>query len=451
MSAPRLSQHAQDRQPSSIRLASILFQERSDGVKALNVAIGNVSLPMHPAMIDRLRAAGQPGQGFADGVVRYSSTVGDAEARQAFLRVIEASGCRVDGLHAQITDGGSQAMELAIVACCGPAGSSEAPLLLIEPAYTNYGSFAARLGRRTVSTRRKLDASGTFELPSMEAMARLIREHRPSVMVVIPFDNPTGQLYSAEQMSQLAQLSVEHDLWFLSDEAYRELHYSNSEAPSIWKLNDSIVNGIEGRRMSIETTSKVWNACGLRIGSLVTDSPELHRACVAEYTANLCANALGQHVFGAIAHEPIEKLREWFGKQREYYGAMLQHFREGMREQLPGAIVSSPDAALYSVVDLRELVDDSFDASDFVCYCAREGAVEIDGGRMTLLTAPMADFYPSAAHGPSASHGPNPGRTQMRIAFVLPPDEMAQVPRLLSELLSAYRKTTTGGRDAAEL
>ncbi|MFO7608283.1 MAG: aminotransferase class I/II-fold pyridoxal phosphate-dependent enzyme [Candidatus Krumholzibacteriia bacterium] len=429
MAAPQLSAHFARRRPSVIRLAQIEFAQRRDGTEALNVAIGNVSLPMHPAMQARLHGLGQAPSPFADGVVKYTATVGLEETGAAFLNVIAASGCATDGLHAQVTDGGSQAMELVVVGCCGPAGSDERPLLLIDAAYTNYKAFAERLGRRTVSITRTLGTDGRFSLPSLPEIEQAIATHRPGAMVVIPYDNPTGQLYTRDQLVALARLCVEHGMWLVSDEAYRELHYVDRPAVSVWSLTEVEVPGIGGRRLGIETASKVWNACGLRIGALVTDNEEFHARAVAENTASLCPNAIGQWIFGALAHESHADLQAWFTRQRDYYRGMLTGLGGRLRELLPGIIVSRPDAAIYSVVDVREIVPADFDALPFVLRCARTGRVDIDGKPMTLLTAPMAGFY-SVPEGE-----PNPGRTQLRIAYVHPPERMALVPTLLAELL----------------
>ena len=126
MPAPRLSAHFAGREPSVIRLAQIEFAKRGDATRDLNVAIGNVSLPMHPALQERMDNLRAPGSPFAGGVVKYTATVGLAETNAAFLNIIASSGCAVDGLRSQVTDGGSQAMELVITGCCGPAGSAEA-------------------------------------------------------------------------------------------------------------------------------------------------------------------------------------------------------------------------------------------------------------------------------------------------------------------------------------
>jgi aspartate aminotransferase len=432
MSRPTLSKHFASRKPSAIRLAQIEFMKRSDECTAVNTAIGNVSLPMHPAMQRRMRALGEEGSPFRQGVVPYSATVGYAETQRAFLNVIASSGLETEGLQAMITDGGSQAMELVVLGVCGPAGSEERPLLLIDAAYTNYNAMAKRLGRKTVSVQRTLGADGCFSLPNMREIETVIEGEGCGALVVIPYDNPTGQLCRQEAMTELAELCVKHDMWMISDEAYRELYYVEAEAPSIWRLDDRRVPGIEGRRMSIETASKVWNACGLRIGALVTDNPTLHEQAVAEYTANLCSNAIGQHIFGSLAHESAEDLHRWYDRQRAYYRAMLTAFTADIHARLPGIIVSSPDASIYSVVDVREIAGPDFDAVDFVTFCAREGRVEIDGKTYTLLVAPMAGFY-SVPEGEA-----NPGVTQMRIAYVETPDRMKLVPRLFAELFEKY-------------
>jgi aspartate aminotransferase len=429
-----LSEHLRSRRPSAIRIAGIRFAERRDGTEAINVAIGNVSLPMHPAMIDRMSRLASPGSPFGDGIVRYTPTVGLDETREAFLHVIAASGLSTDGLHCQITDGGSQAMELVIVGLCGPPGRDERPLMLIDAAYTNYQALAERTGRPTVSITRQLGDDGKFALPDLEEIERTIVDAKPAALVVIPYDNPTGQFIDHRTMVDLARLCVRHDLWLVSDEAYRELFYTGGEASSIWRIDDREVPGIVGRRVSIETASKVWSACGLRIGALVTDHAELHTRAVAEATANLCPNAIGQWIFGSLAHEPAERLQDWFEKQRDYYGGMLAAFTERTRELIPEIIVSSPDASIYSVVDVRRFAGPEFDALDFVLHCAAEGRVELRGRALTLLTAPMAEFYASE------SSGSNPGRTQMRIAYVETPERMALVPDLLAALLESWVK-----------
>ena len=429
---PEMSEHFKTREPSAIRLAQIEFARRKDPVIPINTAIGNVTLPMHPRMRERLARLAEPGSPFADGVVKYSPTIGEAETRKAVLNVIASSGFPTKGLDAMITDGGSQVMELLVVGLAGKAGSAEKPLLLIDAAYVNYRSFAERCGRATVSIRRSLREDGTYSLPDIAEIERVIEKNRPGAIVVIPYDNPTGQLYSEEMLVELARLCVKHNLWMVSDEAYRELYYIDRPPVSIWGIDDTKVPGIEGRRIGIDTASKVWNACGLRVGALVTDNEEFLRRAVAEYTANLCSNVIGQYIYAALANESHDAMRAWYREQKEYYRAMMSRFWTDLNEQLPGIIISVPHAAIYSVVDVRRIAPPDFDALDFVMTSVRTGAVEIDGKKYTLLVSPMADFYDC----PPGT--PNPGRTQMRIAFVETPEKMELVPRVFAELFRSY-------------
>ena len=164
--SPELSSYYLSRQPSVIRLAQIEFAKRNDNVQAINTAIGNVSLPMHPAMQERMNNLGA-GSPFEQGVVKYTASTGSQEANNAFLNIISACGFDSSALYSQVTDGASHGMELTMLGACRPSVSSngkERPLLLIDPAYTNYNTFAARLGCDTISVKRRLGSDGKFSL-----------------------------------------------------------------------------------------------------------------------------------------------------------------------------------------------------------------------------------------------------------------------------------------------
>ena len=434
MSKPVLSAHFESRKPSDVRLAQMKYDERAVKPEAvINVGIGNVSLPTNPAMMKRLFNLDAPESPFNKGVIRYSGTAGTPEAQNAFKNILKSEGFDTSKLFVQVIDGGSSGMELLLLGVCGPAGANEKPLMMIDPAYTNYISFAERIGRKTVTVKRHMGEDGKFNLPKMEEMEAMIKEHNPGGLLVIPYDNPTGQLYDYDMLKDLAKLCVKYNMWMVSDEAYRELYYKDDEPlVSIWGLTDQDVPGIEGRRISIETASKVWNACGLRIGAVITDSPEFNNRSVAEYTANLCANVIGQYIFGALAHESKEDILGWCKQQRDYYRDVIVNVYNGLLEQEPGLIVSSPDASIYSVIDVRNVVKPGFDCIDFVLYCAGEGSIDVDGVETTLLVAPMKGFY-NIDKGEE-----NPGSTQFRISFVESPENMAKVPELFVSLLRKY-------------
>ena len=434
MSKPVLSAHFESRTPSDVRLAQMKYDERKVKPQAvINVGIGNVSLPTNPAMQKRMFNLNAPDSPFANGVIRYSGTAGLPECQDAFKNILKCEGFDTSKLHVQVTDGGSSGMELLLIGTCGPAGTDEKPLMMIDPAYTNYISFAERVGRKTVTIKRKMEDNGKFTLPEVSEIEEMIQKHNPGALLVIPYDNPTGQLYDYENMKDLAKLCVKYNMWMVSDEAYRELYYQEDKPlVSIWGLTDADVPGIEGRRISIETASKVWNACGLRIGAVITDSAEFNNRSIAEYTANLCANVIGQYIVAALAHESKEQIAAWCSELREYYKKQIMMVYNGLKEQEPGLIVSSPDASIYSVIDVRNVVKPGFDAIDFVLYCAQEGSINIDGVETTLLVAPMKGFYDIKAGEI------NPGSTQFRISFVESPENMAKIPELFVKLLRAF-------------
>jgi aspartate aminotransferase len=434
MNKPVLSAHFESRTPSDVRLAQMKYAEREVKPEAvINVGIGNVSLPTNPAMMKRMFALDAPESPFAKGVVRYSGTAGFEECQNAFKNILACEGFDTSKLFVQITDGGSTGMELLLIGVCGAAGTDEKPLMMIDPAYTNYISFAERVGRKTITVKRNLSAEGKFSLPTLGELEEIIKKNNPGALLVIPYDNPTGQLYDYEALKGLAKLCVKYNMWMVSDEAYRELYYTGDTGlVSIWGITDKEVPGIEGRRISIETTSKVWNACGLRIGAIITDSPEYNDRSVAEYTANLCANVIGQYIFGALAHESKESIAGWCKGIREYYKDIIFKVYNGLKEQEPGLIVSSPDASIYTVIDVRNVVKPGFDAIDFVLYCAQQGSVDYNGVETTLLVAPLKGFYDI----PSGEN--NPGSTQFRIAFVETPENMMKVPELFVKLLRQF-------------
>lgn len=434
MNKPVMSAHFESRVPSDVRLAQMKYEEREVKPEAvINVGIGNVSLPTNPAMMNRMFNLDAPESPFNKGVIRYTTTGGFVETQNAFKNILKCEGFDTSKLYVTVTDGGSTGMELLIMGVCGPAGTSEKPLMMIDPAYTNYISFAERVGRKTVTLKRHMNENGKFSLPALDEIEELIKANNPGALLVIPYDNPTGQMYDKETLKSLAKLCVKYNLWMVSDEAYRELYYvDGSELVSIWGITDKDVPGIEGRRISIETASKVWNACGLRIGAVITDSPEFSNRLTAEYTANLCANAIGQYIFGALAHESKEQIAGWCKGLREYYGDIIKKVSKRLKDLEPKLVVSSPDASIYTVIDVRNVVKPGFDAIDFVLYCAGEGVVDLDGVQTTLLVAPMKGFY-DIAKGQV-----NPGSTQFRISYVETPENMMKVPELFVKLLQQY-------------
>jgi aspartate aminotransferase len=172
----------------------------------------------------------------------------------------------------------------------------------------------------------------------------------------------------------------------------------------------------------------MWNACGLRIGALVTDNQILHNKVASEYTANLCANVIGQYIFGSISTLSKNEIRNWYQDQRTYYYSLIKDLREELLINIPGIIVSNPESALYLVIDFKNIVDDEFNIINFIEYCARKGKCMVDKNNYTILLAPMTGFYFNA----------NCGKTQARIAIVESKSLIEKVPHILSKLIKDY-------------
>ena len=286
MTKPSVSNHFKNRKPSSIRQAQIKFSKRADKnvVKVINLAIGNVDLPMHPALKKRMdNLSGN--DLFSNGKVPYTSTVGKEETRAAFLNAISALDVDVSDLFISITDGGSSAMEIMMLGVCGP--SSESSIMLLDPAYTNYLQFSKRLNIPVISTDRRIDDNGIFAPLDIEKISEHIKLHKPRALVVIPYDNPTGQFLNQEILNEIAKICINNNIWLVSDEAYRPMVFKNEDPSSIWKIPTNMIPDNFHFRISIESASKVWNACGLRIGGIITDNREFHLKSISEYTANL--------------------------------------------------------------------------------------------------------------------------------------------------------------------
>ena len=308
---------------------------------------------------------------------------------------------------------------------------SASPLLVVDPHYTNYSDLATQYGTQTVSVSRTLQENGEFSTIDPEAIRAKVKATGATAVVVIPYDNPSGQFIPQEALEAIAQVCVEENVWMVSDEAYRGLQYTEEGISSIWGITEDDVEGITGRRISIESASKLFNACGLRAGGLVTDNQLLHQQVVNLATAELCSPVLGQSALGALSEVSAEDLRAWIDGQREYYNDLLKRTAEGFSSATPGLIVSATQAAIYFVIDFRH-IDLNFDAAAFARFCATTGKVDDigpNGEAATLLTSPMNGSYME----------PGAGATQLRIAGVGSERDMSIAPEVCNELLRQYQ------------
>lgn len=428
MPKPTISNHFKNRLPSSIRQAQMKFLERNDKdqINVINLAIGNVKLPMYPSMIKRLKEIGE-GNHFSNGIIPYTSTTGTIDARKAFLNVLSALDVDISKLLVNITDGGSASMEIMMLGVSGP--SSKRPIMLLDPSYTNYIQFAHRLQIPIITSKRKINNDGSFEKLNFKKISSMVKKYNPSAFVIIPYDNPTGQFINQNTLDRIAQLCVQNGMWLVSDEAYRPLVYGNKSASSIWKISLKNVPDIYSYRISIESASKVWNGCGLRIGGIITDNQEFHKKAISEYTANLCANTLGQSIFGTLAYENHSDINNWFVKQKKYYENLFNILKKSLNKELPGLIVSNPEASIYCILDFKNICKKNFKTDAFINYCATKGSAMIGEKYYTVLLAPMNGFY----------NDDDFANTQLRLSLVETPDLLKITPKILSILFNEYQ------------
>ncbi len=427
--------------PSGLRLAQTIFEKRtkkdiSEGrkpIEAINVAIGSVSLKTHPKLLERY--LNPQDDMLTQGIWRYGETPGTNKANEVFIKIINAflpENVR-PSLYSIVQEGGSAVMRTVLLGVCGDAGRDERPLLVMNPTYTNYKAVSEELGKRIVSVPRALDRHGNFSHITVEEIEEAVKKYNPGALLIIPYDNPSGQLMRQKTINEYARICLENNIFIVSDEAYRGLYYVDEEAPTIWKVTDKDVPGIEDAkiRISIESLSKTFNACGLRMGAMVTDNEDFRDMATAAGTTYLCPSSIDQHIVEGLYDEKPEDIRNWISSLRDYYKNILSELYNEFQRLLPGIIMSRPEASIYTVLDVRDIAKEGFDAEDFVMFCSEKGEVNVNGKRMTLLVSPMWGFYNVLEHK-------NPGKTQMRIACVEPENKMKLVPYLFAELFKQY-------------
>jgi aspartate aminotransferase len=427
MKNPEISEYYKERKSSIIRSVYEKLNERTDKVEIIDAALGNIGLKMYPALIKRMKTLGDKQSLFSQGIVKYSPATGFASTKKAFLNILRASGLSTKNLIVQITDGASQAIELCLLGVSDNKKTKVRPILLFDPAYTSYEYLAKRLNRKTISISRIMETDGHFKFPGLKQIEDIIRKEKPGAMVVIPYDNPTGQLLTQQQLENLAKLCVKYNMWLISDETYRELYYTKMPIVSVWKLSTMKVPGIEDRIISIESASKIWNACGLRIGAIITNNKEFSEKIGAESTTNVCPNVIGQYIFSALAQEKIKDLRVWFKRQKYYYSEIISSTCSQIKINLPKVIISKPEASLYSVIDFKN-ISPSFDATDFVIFCAKYGRVKHGKKYYTILMTPLSGFYKDRKIG----------KSMVRLSYVDTPDKIKLIPIILGDLLNQY-------------
>ncbi len=393
---PQVSQRGNEMPASPIRrLVPLANKAIERGLKVYRLNIGQPDVPTPPGALEALKHIDRK-------VLEYSPSEGLKSLREKLRQYYKRFHIDVDVDDIIITTGGSEAVLFAFMACLDPGDE----IIVPEPAYANYMAFAISAGAKIVTIPSSIDDG--FELPPVEKFEELITPRTKGILICNP-NNPTGYLYTMKEMLQIRDLVLKHDLFLFSDEVYREFCYTGAPYISAFHLP-----GIEDKVVLIDSVSKRYNECGIRIGALITKHKELKRNVMKFCQARLSPPLIGQIVAEASIDTPEEYMLETYNEYVERRKFLIDQIN-----QIPGCYTPIPMGAFYTVVRLP--VDD---ADRFCAWCLEE--FEYEGE--TIFMAPASGFYTT----------PGMGRDQVRMAYVLKKEDLARAMIVLRKALEAY-------------
>ena len=394
---PQVSSRGLALPPSPIRkLAPYADAAKARGIKVFHLNIGQPDLETPKVMRDRLKSI--------DPVIAYSPSQGTPQYVAAMCRYYATVGLNVLPQNLVATTGGSEAVLFAFL-CLAEFGDE---VIVFEPFYTNYSSFATMAGVKLVPVQCRGEEG--FHLPSREAFEKALSKRTKFVLLCNP-NNPTGTVYTRAEVQRVADFCRDHDLFFVSDEVYREFVYDGHAATSALDIP-----GMEDRVVVVDSLSKRFSACGIRLGCFVSRNPEVIAAAIRAAQGRLSPPGLAQVLalgMSEITADYYEGVRTEYQKRRDViYEELLK---------LPDVFLRKPDGAFYVVARLPVK-----DADAFARFLLEEFSFE----GATVMVAPAAGFYAT----------PGLGANEVRMAYVLNCDDLRQAIRILGEGLKAYQK-----------
>ena len=393
---PNISERAVKMPASPIRkLGPLADKARSRGVKIYHLNIGQPDLPTPQEGLDALKKIDRK-------LLEYSPSDGFLSLREKLVGYYDQYQIKLTPEDIIITTGGSEAVLFAFMSCLNPGDE----IIIPEPAYANYMAFAISAGAtiRTVST----SIEEGFALPKVEQFEELINERTRGILICNP-NNPTGYLYTRKEMNRIRDLVKKYDLFLFSDEVYREFIYTGSPYISACHLE-----GIEDNVVLIDSVSKRYSECGIRIGALITKNHTLRNAVMKFCQARLSPPLIGQ----IVAEASMDASRGYMIHTYEEYIERRNCLIDGLNK-IPGVYSPIPMGAFYTVARLP--IDDS---ERFCAWCLSEFDYEGE----TVMLAPASGFYTDPAKG----------RDEVRIAYVLNKDDLRRALFILGKALEAY-------------
>ena len=377
------------------KLAPLAAQAKQRGVKVYHLNIGQPDLPTPQCGLDALKHIDRK-------VLEYSPSQGYLSYRKKLVNYYAKFNINVSPDEIIITSGGSEAVLFAFMSCLNPGDE----IIVPEPAYANYMAFAISAGAKIRTIATTIDEG--FSLPKVEKFEELINDKTRAIMICNP-NNPTGYLYTRREMNQIRDLVKKYDLYLFSDEVYREYIYTGSPYISAMHLT-----GIEDNVILIDSVSKRYSECGIRVGALITHNSEVRKAVMKFCQARLSPPLIGQIIAEASLDAPEEYYRNVYDEYVERRKCLI----DGLN-RIPGAYSPIPMGAFYTVAQVP--VEDS---EKFCRWCLEEFNYEGE----TVMMAPASGFYTT----------PGAGCNQVRLAYVLKKEDLRRALVVLAKALEAY-------------
>ena len=393
---PKISIRGTEMPASPIRkLAPLADAAKQRGIHVFHLNIGQPDLPTPQVALDAIRNVDRK-------VLEYSPSAGYRSYREKLVGYYAKYNIHLTADDIIVTSGGSEAVLFSFMACLNPGDE----IIVPEPAYANYMAFAISAGAkiRTIAT----TIEEGFSLPKVEKFEELINE-RTRAILICNRNNPTGYLYTRREMNQIRDLVKKYDLFLFSDEVYREFIYTGSPYISACHLE-----GIEQNVVLIDSVSKRYSECGIRIGALITKNKEIRDAVMKFCQARLSPPLIGQIAAEASLEAGEDYLRDTYDEYVERRKCLI----DGLN-RIPGVYSPIPMGAFYTVAKLP--VDDS---DKFCAWCLSD--FEYEG--QTVFMAPASGFYTT----------PGAGRNEVRIAYVLKKEDLTRALFVLQKALEAY-------------
>lgn len=337
-------------------------------------------------------------------VLSYSHSAGFESYRTKLAKYYRKNDIPVDAEDIIITTGGSEALMFAMGSITDPGDE----VIIPEPFYANYNGFATASGVEIVPIKGSIEDN--FSLPPISEFEKLITDKTRAILLCNP-GNPTGYLYTREEIQQLADLALKHDLFIVADEVYREFAYDGVKHHSIMSIP-----GLEQNAIMVDSVSKRYSMCGARIGCLVSKNLEVMTAAMKFAQARLSPPTFAQ----IAAEAALDTPDEYFDEVNKEYTERRNLLIEGL-EKIPGVKVAKPKGAFYCIAELPVENADKF---------AQWLLESFEFNKETVMVAPAAGFYST----------PNTGMNQVRIAYVLKKENLERAIEILKIALEEYNK-----------